>query len=96
MFTSCSLFVSRDLLHLLKGLFALKYARLFVSSFISSVLHLIASLVVWRNDDGKFSFFIMQFVAIFIEDHVADFARRIEAKETGPGECWDIFLGILA
>ena len=81
MFTSYSLFVSRDLLHLLKGSFASKYAQLFVSFFIGGVLHSIASLLVCGNDDGKFSFFITQFVAIFIEDHVIDFAKCIEAKE---------------
>lgn len=81
MFTSYSLFVSRDLLHLLKGSFASKYAQLFVSFFIGGVLHSIASLLVCGNDDGKFGFFIMQFVAIFIEDHVIDFAKCIEAGE---------------
>ena len=81
MFTSYLLFVSRDLLHLPKGSFALKYAQLFVSSFIGGVLHSTVSLLVCRNDDGKFGFFIMQFVAIFIEGRVIDFAERIEAKE---------------
>ncbi|XTI89609.1 hypothetical protein V2W45_1241162 [Cenococcum geophilum] len=78
---SYSLFVSRDLLHLLEGSFASKYAQLFVSFFIGGMLHSFASLLVCGNDDGKFSFFIIQFVAIFIEDHVIDFAKCIEAKE---------------
>lgn len=81
MFTPYPLFVSRDLLHLPKGSFASKYAQLFVSFFIGGILHSIASLLLCGNDDGKFGFFIMQFVSIFIGDHVIDFAKRIEAKE---------------
>ena len=63
-------------------LVCVKYAQLFVSFFIGGVLlYSIASLLACGNDDGKFGFFIMQFVAIFIEDHVINFSKCIEAKE---------------
>ncbi|KAH7116819.1 membrane bound O-acyl transferase family-domain-containing protein [Dendryphion nanum] len=83
--TAPSLFIVRDVLGLRKGSFASKYAQLFLGFFISAIVHGAAAMLCHRSfddDDAAFAVFMAQAVAIFIEDHVIEFGKRIGLRDS--------------
>lgn len=71
-------------MRLRKGSFESKYLQLFSGFGISAIVHGGASMLVHRSlqDDGAFVFFLGQAVAIFIEDHVIDFGKRMGCNDS--------------
>ncbi|ORY07911.1 membrane bound O-acyl transferase family-domain-containing protein [Clohesyomyces aquaticus] len=76
--------LARDVLQLRKGSFASKYMQLFVTFFLSAVIHGGASMLANQNfeDYGAFKYFMLQAVVIMIEDHVIDFGQYLGFRDS--------------
>ncbi|KAF2029030.1 hypothetical protein EK21DRAFT_101397 [Setomelanomma holmii] len=91
------IFLARDILHLPKGSFALKYLQLFVGFGISGIIHAGASMLTHRSfeDDGAFAVFIGQAVIIMFENHVIALGKKMGLKDSISwrviGLVWTVF-----
>jgi hypothetical protein len=80
-----------------KGSFGSKYTQLFTGFGVSAIIHGAANSncsLSYTIHSPDFRFFILQAVAIFIEDHIIKFARQAGIRDSagwrGIGYIWTV------
>ncbi len=88
-----SIRISR-LLHFRKGTVGSKYTQLFISFAISFAFHRFQMFNVTRKDSGEFAFFMLQPVAITIEDLISwIFCKCFGSNKSNAGVRYQKILG---
>ncbi|KAF2756784.1 hypothetical protein EJ05DRAFT_539667 [Pseudovirgaria hyperparasitica] len=72
-------YLAHDVFHLARGTFGSRYLKLFVAFFVSACVHSFGAMLTMRTfqDNGDFAWFFAQAIAIFVEDHVILFGKKI-------------------